>query len=45
MILQLGLSIVFVIFKFTKRLWVPFMKALHTLHAITLNFLNKLEDL
>jgi len=44
MIWQLGLSIVFVFFKFAKRLWVPLVKVLHTLHATTLNFVNKLED-
>jgi len=27
----------------TKRLWDPLIKALHTLHALKLNFLNKID--
>jgi hypothetical protein len=45
MIRQLGLLTFFVIFTYVKRLWDPLIKTLHTLHALKLNFLNKIEDL
>jgi len=32
-------------FTSTKRLWDPFIKTLHTLHALKLNISNKIEDL
>jgi hypothetical protein len=37
MIQQLGLPTCFVIFTSTERLWDPFIKTLHTLHASRLN--------
>jgi hypothetical protein len=45
MIQQLGPPMFFVTFTYAKRLWDPFIKALHTLHALRLNFRNKIEDL
>jgi hypothetical protein len=44
MIQQLGPPTFFVTFTFTKRLWDPLIKALHTLHASRLNFPNKIKD-
>ncbi len=44
MIRQLGLPTFFVTFTYTKRLWDPFIKALHTIHASRLNLPNKIED-
>ncbi len=43
MIRQLGLPF-FVTFTYTKRLWDPFINALHTLHAKKLNLSNKIEN-
>jgi hypothetical protein len=45
MIWQFGLQMFFVTFTFVKRLWDPFIKVLHTIHALRLNFLNKIENL
>jgi hypothetical protein len=45
MIKQLGPPTFFVTFTYIKRLWDPFIKALHTLHASKLNFPNKIKDL
>jgi hypothetical protein len=45
MIKQLGPPTFFVTFTYTKRLWDPFIKVLHTLHASRLNLPNKLKDL
>jgi hypothetical protein len=45
MIQQLGPPMFFVTFTYAKRLWDPFIKALHTLHASRLNFPNKIKDL
>ncbi len=42
MIRQLHLSTLFVTFTLVERLWDPFMKALHTLHASRLNIPNKI---
>jgi len=42
---QLGPPMFFVTFTFVKRLWEPFIKALHTLHASRLSLSNKIEDL
>ncbi len=45
MIWQLGLPTFFATFTFSKGLWDPFIKILHTLHAWRLNDLpNKMED-
>jgi hypothetical protein len=44
MIRQLGLPTFFVTFTYTKRLWDPFIKALHTVHALRLNLPNQIED-
>jgi hypothetical protein len=41
----LALQTFFITFTFAKRLWDPFIKALHTLHAKNLNLLNKIENL
>jgi hypothetical protein len=45
MIKQIGPPTIFVTFTFTKRLWDPLIKALHTLHAKKLNLPNKIENL
>jgi hypothetical protein len=45
MIRQLGPLTFFVTFTYTKRLWDPFIKALHTLHALRLNIPNKIKYL
>jgi hypothetical protein len=45
MIQQVGPPTFFVIFTSTKSLWDALIKALHILHASTLNLLNKIEDL
>jgi hypothetical protein len=45
MIQQLGLLTFFVNFTYVERLWDPFIKVLHTLHASRLNLPNKIEDL
>ncbi len=45
MIRQLGSPMFFVTFSSTKRLWDHFIKALHMLHALRLNFSNKIKDL
>jgi hypothetical protein len=45
MIKQLGFPTFFVIFTYTKRLWDPFIKALHIVDASRLNLPNKIEDL
>jgi len=45
MIQQLDLPTFFVIFTYAERLWDPLNKTLHTLHALRLNFLNKIEYL
>jgi hypothetical protein len=45
MIRQIGPPTFFVTFTYAKRLWDPFIKALHTLHAKKLNVPNKIEDL
>jgi len=45
MIRQFSPPTFFVIFIFVKRLWDPFIKILHTLHASRLNLPNKIEDL
>jgi hypothetical protein len=45
MIQQLGPPPLFVTFTFAERLWDPFIKTLHTLHASKLNLPNKIEDL
>jgi len=42
---QLDPPTFFVTFTSIERLWDPLIKALHTLHASKLNFLNKIEDL
>jgi len=42
---QFGLPTFFVIFTFTERLWDPFIKVFHTLHASRLIFSNKIKDL
>jgi hypothetical protein len=38
-------STFFVTFTFVKRLWDPFIKALHTLHTTKLNLPSKIEIL
>jgi len=45
MIWQLGPQTFFVTCTYVKRLWDLFIKVLHTLHALKLNFLNKIGDL
>ncbi len=45
MIQQLGPPTFFVTFTSAERLWDPFIKVLHTLHASKLNLPNKIEDL
>jgi len=45
MIQQLSPPMFFVTFTYTEKLWDPFIKALHTLHASRLNLPNKIEDL
>jgi hypothetical protein len=45
MIRQFDLPTFFVILTYAQRLWDPFNKTLHTLHALRLNFSNKIEDL
>jgi hypothetical protein len=44
MIQQLGLLTFFVTFTSDERLWDPFIKTLHTLHASKLNLPNKIKD-
>jgi hypothetical protein len=44
MIQKFGPPTFFITFTSTKRLWDLFVKALQTLHATRLNFLNKIED-
>jgi hypothetical protein len=45
MIWQLGPQTFFVTCTYVKRLWDLFIKVLHTLHALKLNFLNKIWEL
>jgi hypothetical protein len=45
MIQQLDPPTFFVTFTSTERLWDPFIKNLHTLHASRLNLPNKIKDL
>ncbi len=45
MIQQFNPPTFFIIFTFVKRLWDPFIKVLHALHASKLNIPNKIEDL
>jgi hypothetical protein len=45
MIQQLGPPTFFVTFTSVERLWNPFIKILHTLHASRLNLPNKIKDL
>jgi hypothetical protein len=45
MIRQLGLPTFFVTFTYTKRLWDPFIRVLHIVHASRLNLPNKIKDL
>jgi len=40
MIRQIGPPTFFATFTFAKRLWNPFIKTLHTLHAKKLNLIN-----
>jgi hypothetical protein len=42
---QFGLPMFFFTFTSTKRIWDPLIKVLHTIHALRLNLLNKIEDL
>jgi hypothetical protein len=45
MIQQLGPPTFFIIFTSTERLWDPFIKTLHIIHASILNIPNKIKDL